>query len=90
MTNTTPNAEGIKSKPRTIKLVLKDDGGINFNFFIEGDIERIGKVPTSELSAAEFWAIQFYATCQEQLERNGEIKKVPPALEVKRPLIIAP
>ncbi len=62
--------------PRTIKLVIKDDGGQNFNFFAEGDIERIGKVPASEYSAAEFWAVTFYAICQEQLDRNGEIKKI--------------
>ena len=71
-----PNNDGIDSKPRTIKLVISDDGKTQFNFSIEGDIERIGKIPTSEYSAAEFWATQFFALCQDQLEHHGEIGKI--------------
>lgn len=66
----------IVSKPRTIKLVIEDDGKTNFRFYAEGDIERIGKISSNKYTAAEFWAVTFYAICQEQLDRNGEIKKI--------------
>lgn len=86
---TTANTED-KPRPRTIKLVLEDDGGDKFRFFCEGDIDRIGKIEPEKLSAAEFWAIQFYALCQEQLDESGGVKKLPQPSEVKTPLIIAP
>ena len=63
-------------KGRTIKLVITDDGDTGFNFFAEGDIERIGKIDSKDYSAAEHWAVQFYALCQQQLTENKAIKVV--------------
>ncbi len=71
------NEAGLEDNPpRTIKFVLSDDGKTKFNFTIEGDIERLSmpQIPASLYSAAEFWAVQLFALCQDTLKRHGEVK----------------
>lgn len=68
------NEYGINSKPRTISLVLSDDGKTKFSFEIIGDIERLNKVSPNEYTAAEFWATKLYAMFQHELKTHGEIK----------------
>jgi hypothetical protein len=72
-----PNEEGLEDNPpRTIKLVITDDGKTKFNFYMEGDCERLNmpQIPTSLYSASEWWALQFYTKCKEMLDRHGEVK----------------
>lgn len=63
-----------EKKPRKVYLCIEDDGATKFSFKMMGDIERIGKIPTHEYSAAEFWGVQFFELCKEFLGQNAEIK----------------
>lgn len=66
-------------KGRKLMIVVEDDGGDNFKFSLEGDIERLNlpQVPTSLYSAAEFWGGQFFALCQEFLQASQDVKMNP-------------
>jgi hypothetical protein len=72
-------SEEQKPAGRKVMLVIEDDGAEQFKFYMDGDVERLNQpqIPTSLYSAAEFWGVQFFALCQEFLQRSGEIKQVP-------------
>lgn len=72
------NEAGLDGKPRTIKLVLSDNGGTKFRFTIEGDIERLtdGVTPSSEYTAAEMWGLTLFNLCDHELKTHGEVKKM--------------
>lgn len=73
------NEDGLEENtPRTIKFVLEDDGKTQFKFYMEGDTERLNlpSIPASLYSAAEWWAVQLFAVCQDHLNRHGEVKKL--------------
>lgn len=63
---------------RTIKLVIKENGennGKGFNFFIEGDTERLDKgLKDDDLSPAEFWGGSLFVVCLDILKKVGVAK----------------
>lgn len=79
MNNATPeefNELVTDVRPRTIKLVISDDGNQKFTFTAEGDLERIGKIPTDKYSAAEYWGVSFFNMCESAIKDNAGIKKM--------------
>lgn len=67
------------TKKRRVMIVIEDDGGDNFRFQLEGDVERLNmpQIPASHLSAAEFWGMQFFQLCNEFMQKSGEVKMKP-------------
>jgi hypothetical protein len=54
----------MKDKPkRKILIVIEEDGsheGAGFKLYMEGDKDRIGRIPSEEYSAAEFWGLAIW------------------------------
>jgi hypothetical protein len=64
--------------PRKVMLVIEDDGGEMFKFYLAGDIQRIGlpSIPISHYSAAEFWGAEIYAVIQKRMQEAQSVKKL--------------
>lgn len=60
-------------KKRKISLVIEETGGKNFNFYMEGDKERLSdkSIKESDLGTAEFWALKLFQICIAALKRSG-------------------
>lgn len=63
---------------RKVMIVVEDDGGDNFKFYLDGDIGRIGlpQIPASLYSPAEFWGAQFFQLCNEFIQKTNDVKRI--------------
>lgn len=63
---------------RRVMIVIEDDGDVNFNFRLEGDVERLSmpQIPPSLYSAAEYWGLEFFKACHARLEQEQNVKKL--------------
>ena len=63
---------------RKIMIVIEDDGVDKFNFYLDGDCERLNlpSVPASLYSPAEHFAVQFFKACHDSLNAGREVKKL--------------
>ncbi len=64
---------------RKLMIVVEENGdndGKGFNVHLEGDKERLGTVPESELTAAEFWGGKLFNVCIGVLSQSGAVKTV--------------
>lgn len=62
---------------KRLVIVIEDAGepGANgFNVYLGGDKDRIGKVPESELSAAEFWGAKLFGIVTGILNKTGAVR----------------
>ena len=63
---------------RRITIVIEDngeEGNRGFNLFMDGDKERIGKVPDVELGPAEHWGSKLFMICVNAVRGSGVVKK---------------
>lgn len=72
--------------PRQLKkvfIVIQETpgDGTGIQLFMGGDIERIGKVPDKDLTAAEFWGNACFGTAVKLLRDSGVI--APPQVPKK-------
>lgn len=67
---------------KKVKIVIEEtgaraaDGNQPFILYLEGDKERIGKVPDEELSGAEFWGKYLFEICCQVVKETGALKEV--------------
>lgn len=52
--------------------------GQGFNVYLAGEKDRIGKIPTDQLSAAEYWAYHCFQIVIGAINRTGAVKSVRP------------
>lgn len=57
-------------------MIVIEGSGDNFNFHLAGDVDRLEDTPPNELSAAEFWAVEFLKACHDKLENSKQVKKL--------------
>lgn len=66
---------------KCVKIVIQETGETDaggdkkFDVFMEGDIQRIGKIPKMELGTAEFWGSELFRICRAALEQCGGIAR---------------
>ena len=66
---------------KKIMIVIEEteqNGGKGFNVYLDGDTKRIGKIPSDQLSRAEFWGGSLFNICIHALREAGVIKTEQP------------
>lgn len=64
-------------QPKKVFIVIQEGDGDSIKVFMGGDIERIGKVPDKDLTAAEFWGNACFGTAVKLLRDSGVIAPAP-------------
>lgn len=67
---------------RKVMIVVEETGEVmpngdkKFIVHMTGHIERIGKIPDEQLSAAEFWGSHFFRIIQNVMIQTGVAKEI--------------
>ena len=61
---------------KKLVIVIEDTADNNFSVYLGGDKERIGRVPESELTAAEFWGAKLFEIVTGVLKQTGTVQHV--------------
>jgi len=74
-------SEEIKKKMRTIHVTVQEkDDGKNFQFYLTGDCDRIGRIPDDQLDPVEFVASQVFRAGLRFLQSSGAVQAAKPKI----------
>lgn len=62
-------------KKRKIMIIIEQGEGDKFDVYLQGDTERIGRIPVDDLSSAEYWGAKLWEIVGGVLSESGVIKQ---------------
>lgn len=66
---------------KKLMIVIEESENGEFNCYLSGDKERIGKIPDEHLGPAEFYGSKLFSICIGVLKQSGAVKSIKPQQE---------